>query len=192
VLAEACREAGNWTRLSPSAPFVSVNLAVRQVHAAGLADQVRELLQQTGLPADRLQLEITESAMMSTSAGPVRTLRVLSDLGVRIAIDDLGTGYSNLAYLRDLPLSGLKLAASFVAGLASSASDPASRTDERILETLVSLGHALNLTVTAEGVETPEQAERLRAIGCDAAQGWHFGEPAPATRVVERLRERER
>jgi diguanylate cyclase (GGDEF)-like protein len=187
VLAEACREARDWLRLSPAAPFVSVNLAVRQVHGAGLVDEVSELLERTGLPPDRLQLEITESAMMSATGEPVRALRVLSDLGVRIAIDDFGTGYSSLAYLRSLPVTELKLAGSFVAGLRAPTHDPASHTDERIVATLVALAHALDLTVTAEGVETAGQAERLRAIGCDAAQGWHFGAPAPPDRIAERL-----
>ncbi|MEV4759154.1 bifunctional diguanylate cyclase/phosphodiesterase [Micromonospora sp. NPDC049559] len=189
VLAEACRQAREWSRLSPAAPFVSVNLAVRQVRGAGLVDEIAGLLEQTGLPPDRLQLEITESAMMSATGEPVRALRVLADLGVRIAIDDFGTGYSNLAYLRNLPVHELKVDGSFVAGLRAPASEPASRTDERIVATLVSLAHALDLTVTAEGVETAGQAERLRAIGCDAGQGWHFGEPAPPSRITEHLRQ---
>ncbi|MER6591866.1 bifunctional diguanylate cyclase/phosphodiesterase [Micromonospora purpureochromogenes] len=177
VLAEACREAESW---GTRAPFVSVNLAVRQVHRPGLVQEVRSLLAATGLPPERLQLEITESTMMSTAEEPVRALRVLADLGVRIAIDDFGTGYCNLAYLRDLPVTELKVAGEFVTGLRSPAVDPASRTDERILASLVSLAHALDLTVTAEGVETAGQAERLRAIGCDAGQGWYFGRPGPA------------
>ncbi|MEU4716835.1 bifunctional diguanylate cyclase/phosphodiesterase [Micromonospora purpureochromogenes] len=177
VLAEACREAESW---GVRAPFVSVNLAVRQVHRPGLVQEVRSLLAATGLPPERLQLEITESTMMSTAEEPVRALRVLADLGVRIAIDDFGTGYCNLAYLRDLPVTELKVAGEFVTGLRAPAVDPASRTDERILASLVSLAHALDLTVTAEGVETAGQAERLRAIGCDAGQGWYFGRPGPA------------
>ncbi|MFC0504429.1 putative bifunctional diguanylate cyclase/phosphodiesterase [Micromonospora costi] len=187
VLAEACREAEGWSAHGGSAPFVSVNLAVRQVHRPGLVQEVRGLLERTGLPPERLQLEITESTMMSTTEEPVRALRVLADLGVRIAIDDFGTGYSNLAYLRDLPVTELKVAGEFVAGLRAPAVEPASRTDERILASLVSLAHALDLTVTAEGVETARQAERLRAIGCDAGQGWHFGRPAPARRILERI-----
>ncbi|MGK5741962.1 putative bifunctional diguanylate cyclase/phosphodiesterase [Micromonospora sp. URMC 103] len=188
VLAEACREAEGWSSACRgTAPFVSVNLAVRQVHRPGLVQEVRGLLQRTGLPPERLQLEITESTMMSTTEEPVRALRVLADLGVRIAIDDFGTGYSNLAYLRDLPVTELKVAGEFVAGLRAPAVEPGSRTDERILASLVSLAHALDLTVTAEGVETAGQAERLRAIGCDAGQGWHFGRPAPADRILERI-----
>ncbi|MER7417780.1 bifunctional diguanylate cyclase/phosphodiesterase [Micromonospora peucetia] len=184
VLAEACRQAKSWTAGTGPAPFVSVNLAVRQVRRAGLVQEVRALLRHTGLSPDRLQLEITESTMMSTAEEPVRALRVLADLGVRIAIDDFGTGYSNLAYLRDLPVTELKVAGQFVAGLRA----PEARADERILASLVSLAHALDLTVTAEGVETAGQAERLRAIGCDAGQGWHFGRPDSAERVLARLR----
>ncbi|MFI1193875.1 putative bifunctional diguanylate cyclase/phosphodiesterase [Micromonospora sp. NPDC020750] len=179
VLAEACREAATWSEPGGAAPFVSVNLAVRQVHRPDLVHLVRAVLDRTGLPPERLQLEVTESTMMSAVEEPVRALRVLADLGVRIAIDDFGTGYCNLAYLRDLPVTELKVAGDFVAGLRAPADDPASRTDERILASLVSLAHALDLTVTAEGVETAGQADRLRAIGCDAAQGWHFGRPAP-------------
>ncbi|WP_204334372.1 MULTISPECIES: bifunctional diguanylate cyclase/phosphodiesterase [Micromonospora] len=186
VLAEACREARGWADVAGDAPFVSVNLAVQQVRRPGLVDEVRDLLRRTGLPPGRLQLEITESTMMSTAEEPVRALRVLADLGVRIAIDDFGTGYCNLAYLRDLPVTELKVAGEFVTGLRAPADDPASRTDERILASLVSLAHALKVTVTAEGVETAEQAERLRAIGCDAAQGWHFGRPGPARQHLDR------
>ncbi len=187
VLGEACRAARDWSRLSSAAPFISVNLAVRQVQAPGLVDQVNALLEQTGLPPRQLQLEITESALMNTTGEPVRALRALSDLGVRIAIDDFGTGYSNLAYLRNLPVSELKVAGSFVAGLRSSTAKSSDQIDERILAALVSLAHTLDLTVTAEGVETAGQAERLRAIGCDAAQGWHFGEPTSAAQIADRL-----
>ncbi|SBT48532.1 diguanylate cyclase/phosphodiesterase [Micromonospora narathiwatensis] len=184
VLAEACREARTWSTGRDDAPFVSVNLAVRQLHRPGLVQEVQGVLGRTGLPPERLQLEVTESTMMSTVEEPVRALRVLNDLGVRVAIDDFGTGYCNLAYLRDLPVSELKVAGEFVAGLRAPADDPRSRTDERILASLVSLAHALDLTVTAEGVETAEQAERLRAIGCDAGQGWLFGRPAPADQTL--------
>jgi len=115
---------------------------------------------------------------MSSDDEPVAALRALAARGIRIAIDDFGTGYSNLAYLRALPVRELKIAGSFVRSLRSpdATGNP---TDESILATLVSLAHTLGLTVTAEGVETPEQANRLRAIGCDAAQGWLFGRPGP-------------
>ncbi|MEJ3745267.1 bifunctional diguanylate cyclase/phosphodiesterase [Actinomycetes bacterium KLBMP 9797] len=179
VLAEACRQARRWIERSPQAPFVSVNLAVPQVRDPGLVNEVTTLLGDLGLPPHRLQLEITESAMMSSVDESVGALRALADLGVRVAIDDFGTGYSNLSYLSKLPVCELKVAGSFVEGLRAPAADPASLTDERILATLVALAHTLDLTVTAEGVETAVQAERLRAIGCDAAQGYHFGRPMP-------------
>ncbi|MEU8262893.1 bifunctional diguanylate cyclase/phosphodiesterase [Micromonospora sp. NPDC048999] len=184
VLAEACREARTWSTGHDDAPFVSVNLAVRQLHRPGLVQEVQGVLGRTGLPPERLQLEITESTMMSTVEEPVRALGVLKDIGVRVAIDDFGTGYCNLAYLRDLPVTELKVAGEFVTRLRAPADDPGSRTDERILASLVSLAHALDLTVTAEGVETADQADRLRAIGCDAGQGWHFGRPGPASQAL--------
>ncbi|GGL97002.1 hypothetical protein GCM10012279_13080 [Micromonospora yangpuensis] len=187
VLAQACRQAGAWSDGGTTAPFVSVNLAVRQLHTPGLVGEVRELLARTGLPPQRLQLEITESTMMTSAEEPIRALRTLVDLGVGIAIDDFGTGYCNLAYLRHLPVTALKLASSFVTGLRAPASDPASQTDERICAALVSLAHALDLPVTAEGVETAEQAERLRAIGCDAGQGWYFGRPGPPEQILSQL-----
>jgi diguanylate cyclase (GGDEF)-like protein len=185
ALARACEQARDWLNLGGQTLFVSVNLAVRQVHDAGLVREVTTILDRTGLPPDRLQLEITESALMSTADEPVRALRALADLGIRLAIDDFGTGYSNLSYLRNLPVCELKLAGSFVAGLHSPAQDAGSVIDERILATLVSLAHALGLTVTAEGVETAAQAERLRLLGCDAAQGWHFGRPSPPAAIAE-------
>ncbi|MEU3456471.1 bifunctional diguanylate cyclase/phosphodiesterase [Micromonospora sp. NPDC006766] len=184
VLAEACREAHGWSAGRDDAPFVSVNLAVRQLHRPGLVQEVQDVLGRTGLPPERLQLEVTESTMMSTVDEPVRALGVLKDIGVRVAIDDFGTGYCNLAYLRDLPVTELKVAGEFVTRLRAPADDPGSRTDERILASLVSLAHALDLTVTAEGVETADQADRLRAIGCDAGQGWHFGRPGPADQAL--------
>ena len=187
VLAEACRQARSWHSPGADAPFVSVNLAVRQVQRPGLVDEVKSLLDRFDLAPGRLQLEITESALMCTAGEPVRALRELSDLGVRIAIDDFGTGYSNFAYLRNLPVSELKFAGSFVEGLRPPTGDATSSTEERFLATLVTLAHMLDLTVTAEGVETAGQAERLRAIGCDAAQGWHFGRPGSPDRIADQL-----
>jgi EAL domain-containing protein (putative c-di-GMP-specific phosphodiesterase class I) len=182
VLENACRQASDWWTLTPRAPFVSVNLAVRQIQQPGLVANVAAVLDRARLPAHRLQLEITESAVMGTNDETVHTLSTLADMGVRIAIDDFGTGYSNLAYLRSLPVHELKLAGRFVEGLRSpTAADPV---DESILATLVALAHTLGLTVTAEGVETATQAERLREIGCDMGQGWYFGRPADPDRIT--------
>jgi EAL domain-containing protein (putative c-di-GMP-specific phosphodiesterase class I) len=132
---------------------------------------VAETLDETGLPPGRLQLELTESALMETAGAPLRTLRALADSGVRMAIDDFGTGYSNLAYLRSLPVHTLKLPRPFISGLG----EGSAQVDEQIVDSLVRLAHAIDLSVTAEGVETRTQAERLSALGCDTAQGWYLG-----------------
>ncbi|MGA4538643.1 putative bifunctional diguanylate cyclase/phosphodiesterase [Uniformispora flossi] len=195
VLERACRAARRWhgagrpSRLGLAeperGPFISVNLAERQCHEPGLVRQVERVLAETGLEPERLQFELTESQIMATDGGPLERLRELASMGVRIAIDDFGTGYSNLAYLRRLPVCELKIAGSFVEGLrAPGAADPV---DARIVASLVDLAHALGLTVTAEGIETAAQAERLRTIGCDAGQGWYFSRPGPPERIATLL-----
>src|SRR5699024_2046796 len=118
VLRQACAEAKRWhDEFGSTAPFISVNLAVRQARDPGLVDDVVRILHETGLDPVRLQLEITESAVMGPAGEPLEALYRLADMGVRIAIDDFGTGYSNLSYLRDLPVHELKIAGSFMGGL---------------------------------------------------------------------------
>jgi diguanylate cyclase len=146
-------------------------------------DKVTAILADKGLDPSRLQLELTEQAVLGDEAGPLKALTKLRDMGVRIALDDFGAGYWNLPDLRRLPLHELKLAGSFAMGLRSS-SDHA---DQRIVAALVDLAHALELTVTAEGVETLAQLRRLRALGCDAGQGSLFGLPSTAERIDARL-----
>ncbi|MDP9791573.1 diguanylate cyclase (GGDEF)-like protein/PAS domain S-box-containing protein [Catenuloplanes nepalensis] len=173
VLREACGQAARWRAAHPDKPLlVSVNVAVRQLREPGFVADVREALTTTGLEPAALQLELTESTLMGTTGEPLRRLRALADLGIRIAIDDFGTGYSNLAYLRDLPVTGLKLAGTFVTG--RTRADLPDRVDREILAALVRLAHALGLTVIAEGVETAEQAALLRTLDCDMVQGWHY------------------
>ena len=186
VLTQACQQAAAWRAAHPDRELISsVNVAVRQVHDPGIVRLVSGVLAETGLDPSCLQLELTESAVMSSPGEPLDTLYALADLGVRIAIDDFGTGYSNLAYLRRLPVHSLKLAGSFLAGLRS-AHNP-DRVDQEIVATLIKLAHTLNLTVTAEGVETAEQAARLRAMWCDTAQGWYYAQPGPAASMDEML-----
>jgi EAL domain-containing protein (putative c-di-GMP-specific phosphodiesterase class I) len=190
VLEEACAQGARWHREFPDAQLVvSVNLAVRQANAPGIVEEVVGVLDRTGLPAAQLQLELTESAVMPTAGEPVRSLRGLAATGVRIAIDDFGTGYSNLAYLRRLPIHSLKLAGPFIEGLRSGdLVDSASMADERIVDALVRLAHALGLTVTAEAVETSQQADLLRALDCDTGQGLLFGGATSAEDITARLR----
>jgi diguanylate cyclase (GGDEF)-like protein/PAS domain S-box-containing protein len=189
VLRQACRDAEGWRRAYPQARLVvSVNLAARQADDPTIVETVAEALARTGLPAELLQLELTESAVMGTAGEPLRSLHRLAELGVRLAIDDFGTGYSNLAYLRRLPIHCLKLAGPFVEGIRSDGTDvDADHRDERIVDALVRLAHALELWVTAEAVETGAQAERLRALRCDTGQGRWFGAPVPADRIRDRL-----
>jgi diguanylate cyclase (GGDEF)-like protein/PAS domain S-box-containing protein len=186
VLRQACVEAKHWQSVgSGPGPFVSVNLAERQCHDPALVPQVVRVLEETGLEPGRLQFELTESQIMAADGGPLERLRELADLGVRIAIDDFGTGYSNLAYLRHLPVCELKIAGSFVDGLRQPGD--ADEVDGRIVAALVELAHAIGLTVTAEGIETAVQAERLREIGCDAGQGWYFARPGVPEKIVAML-----
>ncbi|MEV6751929.1 EAL domain-containing protein [Streptomyces sp. NPDC051214] len=188
VLRTACRQARQWQLDHPERPpvFVSVNVAVRQVWDSDLVADVAEILAETGLAPELLQLELTESAVMGSTGRPLQALQSLSDMGVRIAIDDFGTGYSNLAYLSRLPVSVLKLDGSFVRGFqydAEAGEAHINPADEVIVEALVQLAHRLGLTVTAECVETTSQAARLRRIGCDTGQGWLYSRPVAPDRI---------
>ncbi len=176
VLRRACWQARQWQdEFGDAAPFVSVNLAVRQSEDPNLVSDVAAILAETGITPSRLQLELTESAVMGTADDQLDALRRLADMGVRIAIDDFGTGYSNLAYLRHLPVHELKIAGSFMEGLREPHGGDA--VDARIVRSLVDLAHVLGLTVTAEGVETEQQAGRMAEIGCETAQGFFFARP---------------
>ncbi|HEV7899261.1 MAG TPA: EAL domain-containing protein [Planosporangium sp.] len=187
VLEEACRQGRLWRDLAgDAAPLISVNLAVRQAQESSLVDDVAAILERTGLEPAYLQLELTESALIGPGHEPLAALTKLAAMGVRIAIDDFGTGYSNLTYLRTLPVQAIKLAGSFVDGLRTPGRRPghADRAGERMVATLVQLAHALDLTVTAEGVETRMQADRLRAVGCDSGQGFFYAHPGPPEQIT--------
>ena len=175
VLETACRQAMKWCSAG-TGPIVSVNLAARQVAEPGLVEDISAIITKVGIAPTSLQLELTESAIMGTTGEPLMALRRLVDLGVRIAIDDFGTGYSNLAYLRHLPVHALKIAGSFVEGLRAGEMESV---DAQIVTALVTLAHTLKLDVVAEGVETGEQADLLRRIGADSAQGWLYAKPGP-------------
>ncbi|HEV3172075.1 MAG TPA: bifunctional diguanylate cyclase/phosphodiesterase [Actinocrinis sp.] len=183
VLEQACAEAAKW-EAGPHgpAPAVNVNLAVRQTHERHLVEEIRKALELSGLPPERLVLEVTESAVIGTEDGSLPVLQELAAHGIQIAIDDFGTGYSNLAYLRQLPAHIVKIDASFTAGLR--AGSPDSHVDEQIVSALVTLAHGLGMSVTAEGVEDAEQAARLAALGCDSAQGWYFARAVPPDQLT--------
>jgi diguanylate cyclase (GGDEF)-like protein/PAS domain S-box-containing protein len=181
VLEHACAQAADWQRrFGPAAPQLNVNITARQARSTGLLEDVARTLRGTGLSPHLLQLEVTESEPVSRSPEALRLLRDLVRQGVSLALDDFGTGWSNLAQLRDLPVSALKLSGGFLRG-------PHEGTGWRIISGLVAMAHSLDLTVTAEGVETAAEADRLRGLGCDWGQGWYFGRPLPAAEVERRL-----
>jgi diguanylate cyclase (GGDEF)-like protein len=184
VLEAACRQAAIWnaTHTGKGTPplFVSVNLSARQFTQTDLVEDVRQTLARTGLGADALELEITESVLMDQSEAGIRALRDLRGLGVRLVLDDFGTGYSSLSYLKHLPLDTIKIDRTFVAGIEETA-------DRSIVDAVIALAHGLGIGVVAEGIETDEQADRLRELGCDLGQGYLFSRPVPAEQTAALL-----
>ena len=186
VLREACAEAASWAAESSyDVPLVvSVNVSARQLADDELVPTVKSALASSGLDPSLLVLEITETTLMADRERAIEVLREITDLGVHIGIDDFGTGQSSLAYLRALPVHSLKIDSSFVDGLGH---DPEGAA---IVSAVVHLGHALGLSVTAEGVETTGQLEELRALGCDLGQGFYFAYPQPGPIVHALVRHR--
>ena len=173
VLRTACHDAAGWLR-DGHALRVAVNLSPLQFKDANLVQSVLEVLTQTGLPPHMLELEVTESTAMEDTAATMATLKAFKDSGVKIALDDFGTGYSSLSYLTRMPLSKLKIDQSFVAGL------PDDRENLAIVRAILAMAGNLNLSITAEGVETLAQAELLSDLGCNLLQGYFFSRPVPA------------
>ncbi|MPQ98517.1 EAL domain-containing protein [Modestobacter sp. I12A-02628] len=176
VLQEAVEQVVRWDRAGGDAAglHVSVNLSARQLAETGLADRVAGVLARAGLPAARLVLEITETALMSSPELALRTLEQLGAVGVDLAVDDFGTGYSSFTYLKQFPVDELKIDRSFVAGLTTGVGDRA------IVASCVHLAHAMGMIAVAEGVETAEQRDALVELGCDQLQGYLFDRPQPA------------
>ncbi|HUF83747.1 MAG TPA: bifunctional diguanylate cyclase/phosphodiesterase [Acidimicrobiia bacterium] len=176
VLEEACDQAAKWETEGDIGDFVvSVNLSARQLAHSDTPAYVAAALAQSGIDPARLSLEITESVLMDDAESTMGAITALRNLGVGFSIDDFGTGYSSLGYLKRFPVDSVKVDRSFVSGLGSNPEDTA------IVAAVVSLGHALGLTVVAEGVETERQLEELVALGCDTAQGFYFAEPQAPT-----------
>lgn len=180
VLQTACAQAQQW-RSQGFDIGMSVNVSMRQFRG-DLFTIVERALWQTDLPAESLELELTETLLLTDRRRAVDALAHLKQLGVRLSIDDFGTGYSSLAYLRTFPLDGLKIDRSFVSDITRGSYDRA------IANTIILLGHSLGVRVVAEGVEDADQAEMLHKLGCDAMQGYFFGRPAPAAQTLELLK----
>jgi diguanylate cyclase (GGDEF)-like protein len=180
VMEQACCDVAGWNaELEPDQQLtVAVNVSGRQVSHGSLPETVAHCLSTSGLPPDRLCLEITESALMEDVATTARTIDALRDLGVRLSVDDFGTGYSSLLYLRRFPVTSLKIDRSFVSGLPGEADATA------IVTGVIELAHGLGLAAVAEGVETLEQLAQLRAAGCEYAQGYLWSGPRPGLDLV--------
>jgi PAS domain S-box-containing protein/diguanylate cyclase (GGDEF)-like protein len=183
VLTKSCRALLEWGRDNPRARevFLSVNLSLHQFRHANLADQLISVLEELRFPADRLKLEITESAVMHNLDKALEILQRLRGAGIRLAMDDFGTGYSSLSYLSKMPLDTLKIDRAFVMRIAQPGPG------EAILKTISFLAQALSMDVVAEGVETTQQVEFLREIGCEYGQGYLFAKPLPADQARELL-----
>jgi EAL domain-containing protein (putative c-di-GMP-specific phosphodiesterase class I) len=175
VIAESCRQAVEWSARNGGDPVkIAVNVSVRQFDRSDLPAMVGEVLAETGMPAARLCLEMTESVLMTDTEENLAQLVRLKKLGVTLAIDDFGTGYSSLAYLRRFPVDTLKIDRSFVERLGEQTDDAA------LANTIVQLGRSLGMSTVAEGIEEYGQLAALREMGCDYAQGFYFSRPVPA------------
>ncbi len=181
VLREACRQAVLWRGWGVGFEQVSVNVAGQQIQRGDFVATVREVLEDTGLPPEALELEITETFIMQQAEQAISVLEGLRGLGVTLAIDDFGTGYSSLSYLKRLPIHSLKVDRSFVRDI------PEDRNDEAITRAVLALGHSLQLAVVAEGVETAEQESFLRRGGCDEVQGFLYSAPLAPEEFEARL-----
>ncbi|WP_163876998.1 putative bifunctional diguanylate cyclase/phosphodiesterase [Rhizobium laguerreae] len=175
VLEQACREAMKW----PQNYIVAVNLSAAEFLTSGLTDRVSQTLDLIGLPPDRLELEITESVLLERTVNNIDTLNTLNVLGIRISLDDFGTEYSSLSYLKTFPFDTIKIDKYFITDLESDLKGQA------IVRCIVNLAHDLDMQVTAEGVETPGQAEWLRSVGCDRLQGYLISRPLPVEAIGE-------
>ena len=174
VLFEACRKGKQLLNEGKSFDYIAINVSVPQLKKGDFLTSVQTALIETGFPANKLEIEITESFLMGNELEATRVLSHLRNMGINIAIDDFGTGYSSLNYLKQLPIDKLKIDRSFIQHL------PGSHKDRAIVQTVIALGKALSLEVIAEGVETQEQKELLLSLGCFSAQGYLYSRPLPS------------
>ena len=180
ILETACAQLTVWQAAQPAAErplTVSANVSPRQLAEPSFPNQIGTIIDRSGIRPGSLWLELTETALMHDTESAESALRALRGLGVHLAVDDFGTGYSSLTHLKRFPIEALKIDQSFIRGLTRDAEDAA------IVTAVVSLAHALGLSSTAEGMETPEQLAELRTLGCEYAQGNLFAAPMPAALV---------
>jgi diguanylate cyclase (GGDEF)-like protein len=181
VLREACRETVRWQGAgrTPEGMFLCVNVSAREIQQPGFVEGVQETLHEAGLEATRLILEITETALLRATPSTISTLDALRLLGVRVVIDDFGTGYFSLSHLRQFPVDAIKIASEFVQDM-----EPGSRSSA-LAGAIVALSQSLGIDTVAEGIETVEQAARMRSLGATFGQGFHFARPLSAADVAQ-------
>jgi diguanylate cyclase (GGDEF)-like protein len=181
ALRTACETAVRWPKSAGRAPFVAVNVSVKQLRDSRFPARVAEVLSETGLAADLLHLELTESSLLDGESEAIATLEALHGLGVKLWLDDFGTGFSGLNHLRRVPVSGVKIDRSFVADLMTD------RHDVALTSAIIAMARSLDITVVAEGVESAALAELLGQLECPYGQGYWFGEPDHSEKLVERI-----
>jgi EAL domain-containing protein (putative c-di-GMP-specific phosphodiesterase class I) len=181
-LVEACCRGASWSAASSNGISVAVNISGREFWHESLVANVREALKVSGLPPQLLQLELTEGILMQDMDNAVKKIANLKKLGVTIAVDDFGTGYSSLAHLKRFPVDCLKIDRYFIKDIEEAP------INEAFIGSIVALCNGLGIDMVAEGVENPQQLERLRKLGCTVVQGYLVSRPVPADQVVELLR----
>ena len=182
VLRQACRQARQWQEEGLAQIRVSVNISVYQLRQGNLTSLVRQVLEETGLAPQYLELELTESQLLDNVDSVIVTFRQLRELGVKLAIDDFGTGYSSLSYLKRFPVHYVKIDQTFIRDLSPGGEDAA------ITRAIIAMAHSLELKVVAEGVETQAQMDFLKSQNCDEIQGFLISRPVEASTFAELLR----
>jgi len=184
VMEEACRQGRAWLDEGLDFGRMAINLSPAEIRRGRVVERLTAILARTGLPPERLEIEITESGLMESGAGVEQFLQNLHAMGVHLSIDDFGTGYSSLAYLKRFPVQQLKIDRSFVQDL------PSNDSDGQLVSTMISMARGLKLHVVAEGVEMPDQEAFLSSLGCDVAQGFLYSRPVPADQIAALLARR--
>ncbi|MDH5214028.1 MAG: EAL domain-containing protein, partial [Gammaproteobacteria bacterium] len=182
VLDQACLQMRKWCEEGVELPYICVNVAKAQLMQGGFAQAVRRALDVHGIAPAQLELELSERGVLSGDYDMISQLHEIKDLGVRLSIDDFGTGDSAIAYLKELPVDVLKIDRSYINGLTEN------RKDAAIIAAMIALGHSLDLKIVAEGVESREQLEALRRLGCDDLQGFYISRPVSESVLASFIR----
>ncbi|RDH88087.1 MAG: hypothetical protein DIZ79_15000 [endosymbiont of Lamellibrachia luymesi] len=181
ILHAGCQQVHEWHQAGLGNIEIAFNLSGRQRELGLTANDISQILLETGLSGEFLTLEITESELIEDTAEEITWLQSFKNVGAKLSIDDFGTGYSSLSYLKQFPVDILKIDRAFVVDL------PDHQDDASLVEAIAAIAKSLNLKLVAEGVETRDQAEFLKKIGCDYLQGYHFGKPMPAAELAKKI-----